>query len=299
MLATSGEPVEGRQPLVISTWDFGLEANEAAIPVLSAGGRALDAVEAGVREAEDDPKNTSVGYGGLPDRDGHVTLDACVMDEKGKAGSVCCLQHIRHPVTVARMVMERTPHVMLVGEGALQFALSQGMEKENLLTEDSKRAWENWKRKSEYQPVINIENHDTIGMLAMDQRGDLSGACSTSGLAYKMYGRVGDSPIIGAGLFVDNEVGAAVCTGLGEKVLLTMAAFMVVEQMRAGASPDKACRAAIRRIRDRNADFRDFQVGIIAVCKRGHTGAFSLQPGFTYALFQHGVNRVIPSASLL
>jgi N4-(beta-N-acetylglucosaminyl)-L-asparaginase len=286
-------------PLVVSTWDFGLQANEAAIKVLTAGGYALDAVEAGVKVAEDDPDNSSVGYGGLPDRDGFVTLDACVMNEKGRAGSVCCLQHIRNPVTVARMVMERTPHVILVGEGALDFALSQGMKKENLLTEKSRLAWEKWKEQSKYEPIINIENHDTIGMLAIDQQGRLSGACTTSGLAFKMHGRVGDSPIIGAGLFVDNEVGAATCTGLGEAMLRTLGSFLVVEKMRMGASPEKACREAVLRIAEKHADFKDFQVGFLAITKNGKVGAYSLQPGFTYALYKDGVNRIYSAPSIL
>ena len=207
------------KPIVVSTWNHGLEANKAAWKVLESGGSALDAVEQGVRVTESDPENTSVGLGGLPDRDGIVTLDACIMDHQNKCGSVAFLQHIENPVSVARKVMEETPHVMLAGGGALEFALEQGFEKKNLLTEKAKKAWEKWLEESKYQPVINRENHDTIGMLALDKEGNLSGACTTSGLAYKLHGRVGDSPIIGAGLFVDNEVGAACATGVGEAVL--------------------------------------------------------------------------------
>ena len=236
----SGKTVTGK-PLVLSTWNFGVAANEAAWKILSAGGRALDAVEAGVKVPEADPKVTSVGYGGLPDRDGYVTLDSCIMDENGQAGSVCCLEHIVHPVSVARMVMEKTPHVILVGEGALKFALDNGFKKENLLTPESEAAWKEWLKTSKYAPVINFENHDTIGMIAMDANGNLSGACTTSGLAYKMHGRVGDSPIIGAGLFVDNEIGAATATGHGEFVIKTAGSAMVVEMMRQGKSPVEAC----------------------------------------------------------
>ena len=208
-----------RKPVVLSTWRFGIQANEEAWKVLSQGGKALDAVEKGVRLVEDDPNERSVGYGGRPDRDGRVTLDACIMDEKANIGSVASLEHIKNPISVARAVMEKTPHVMLVGDGALQFAVSQGFEKMNLLTPESEKEWKDWLKTSEYKPVVNIENHDTIGMIALDEHGNLSGACTTSGMAFKMHGRVGDSPIIGAGLFVDNEVGAATATGHGEEVI--------------------------------------------------------------------------------
>ncbi len=270
-------------PVVVSTWDFGVKANAEAWKVLSANGRAMDAVEKGVRIVEADPTNRSVGLGGLPDRDGHVTLDACVMDETGNAGSVCFLQHILHPVSVARMVMEKTPHVILSGEGAYQFALQQGFEKTELLTPEARKAWEEWKKTSEYQPIINIENHDTIGMIALDAHGNLSGACTTSGLAYKMHGRVGDSPIIGAGLYVDNEVGAATATGMGEAVLKTCGTFLVVELMRQGMSPQEACREAVMRI-TKKQNYKDFQIGFIALDKQGNTGAYCIHPGFSYAL---------------
>lgn len=271
------------QPIVISTWDFGLIANDTAMKVLVQGGSALDAVEQGVRIIEADGENSSVGYGGLPDRDGRVTLDACIMDANGRCGSVCSLEHIMHPVTVARRVMEKTPHVMLVGEGALEFAISEGMNQVDLLTKKSRDAFEEWKVESKYQPIINIENHDTIGMVAMDMNGDLSGACTTSGLAFKMRGRVGDSPIIGAGLYVDNEVGAATATGLGEAVLRTLSSFLVVELMRMGKSPEMACREAIDRIIRRHKEYRDFQVGLIAMNKDGVTGGYSIHEGFNFA----------------
>ena len=209
---SSGEGIP--QPMVLSTWNHGIAANDAAWTLLGQGGKALDAVEKGVRVTESDPENRSVGLGGLPDRDGHVTLDACIMDERSRVGSVAFLQHIENPISVARKVMEDTPHVMLVGQGALEFALDKGFEKTNLLTDGARKEWEAWRKTSNYQPVINRENHDTIGMIGMDAAGNLSGACTTSGLSYKMHGRVGDSPIIGAGLFVDNEVGAATATGI-------------------------------------------------------------------------------------
>ena len=285
-------------PLVISTWGHGLDANEEAMKVIMASGRAVEAVEAGVRIPEADPNNLSVGLGGLPDREGKVTLDACIMDEFGNCGSVCYLEHIVHPISVARLVMDDTPHIMLAGSGALQFALENGFEKENLLTEKAKKAWEKWKVKSKYEPVPNIENHDTIGLIAIDQKGNLSGACTTSGIAYKIRGRVGDSPIIGAGLYVDNEVGGATATGTGELVIRTVGTFLVVELMRHGRSPQEACEEAVRRIAKSNIpDIKNHQVGYIAVNKAGETGAFCLQQGFNYAVHKDGKNELFDSGS--
>lgn len=274
-----------RKPIVISTWNFGLQANVEAWKVLSAGGRALDAVEQGVRVPEGDPNETTVGLGGLPDRDGRVTLDACIMDEHSNCGAVACLEHIVHPISVARQVMEKTPHVFLVGEGALQFALEQGFQRENLLTPNSEKLWRAWLQEGKYEPVVNIENHDTIGMVALDANGNLSGACTTSGMAYKMRGRVGDSPIIGAGLYVDNEVGAATSTGMGEEVIRIVGSHLVVELMRQGYSPEDACRLAVERIVSRNPEkAKNTQVGFLALNKAGEVGAYCLQKGFTYAV---------------
>ena len=284
-------------PMVISTWKQP-KANEAAQAVLTKNGRALDAVEAGVRVPEADPNDTSVGYGGLPDRDGRVTLDACIMDEKGNAGSVTYLEHIMHAISVARAVMEKTPHVMLSGEGALAFALSQGFKKENLLTKQSEAAWREWLKTARYKPVVNIERHDTIGMLAIDGKGDLSGACTTSGLAYKMNGRVGDSPIIGAGLFIDNEIGGACATGLGELVMRTCGSFLVVELMRQGRTPQQACEEAALRI-VKKQDYKDVQVGFLAVNKKGEYGAYSIQPGFNYTISTNKQTQVLEARSYL
>ncbi len=271
------------KPLVISTWN-NVKANNAAWAVLSSDGNCLDAVEAGVKIPEADPNDRSVGYGGRPDRDGKVTLDACIMNPEGECGSVVFLEHIKHPISVARLVMEKTPHVMLAGEGALQFALKEGFKKENLLTEASEKEWKDWLSTAQYSPVINIENHDTIGMLSLDKEGNLAGACTTSGAAYKMRGRVGDSPLIGAGLYVDNEIGGAVATGLGEKVIKEVGSFLVVELMRQGMTPTEACQQVIERIKNKNKDYKDFQVGLIAVNKDGAYGGFSLQNGFGFAL---------------
>lgn len=294
----SAEAMTAQKPIVISTWNFGLAANTAAWKILSAGGRALDAVEAGAKIPEGDPKETSVGFGGLPDRDGKVTLDACIMDEAGNCGSVAFLQHIVHPISVARLVMEKTPHVMLVGDGALQFALDNGFEKKKLLTKESEKAWKEWLKKAEYKPVVNIENHDTIGIVALDRNGNLSGACTTSGMAYKMHGRVGDSPIIGAGLYVDNEVGAATATGVGEEVIRIVGCHLVVELMRQRRSPGEACREAVERILKKNREkAREVQVGFLALNKNGEYGAWCLQKGFNYAVHDNTGNRLLDSQS--
>jgi len=281
-------------PTVISTWNFGKQANAEAWKILSANGRALDAVEHGVWVPEGDPKETTVGLGGLPDRDGRVTLDACIMDEKANCGSVLCLEHIVHPISVARMVMEKTPHVMLAGEGALQFALANGFKKEKLLTPESEKAWKNWLKEAKYKPIANIENHDTIGMLALDASSNLSGGCTTSGMAYKMKGRIGDSPIIGAGLFVDNEVGAATSTGVGEEVIRICGSHLVVELMRQGNSPQDACEKAVMRIvKNQPQKSKEIQVGFLAINKAGEYGAFALQPGFTFAVYSNEVPNTI------
>lgn len=275
-------------PVVISTWKFGLKANRVAWEMLQKGARALDAVEGGVRVVESDPTERSVGLGGRPDRDGIVSLDACIMDDLANIGAVAYLQHIVNPISVARAVMEKTPHAMLAGDGALQFALAQGFKKENLLTGESEKDWKEWLKKSQYKPQANIENHDTIGMIAIDKNGNLSGACTTSGLAYKMHGRVGDSPIIGAGLFVDHEVGAATATGHGEEVIRTAGSHTIVELMRQGFSPRDACRMTIERIvancKRRGKNPLDYQIGFLALNKAGEIGAYALQKGFDYAV---------------
>lgn len=286
-----------RKPIVLSTWRFGISANEVAWGILKSKGSALDAVEAGVRVPEGDPKERSVGYGGRPDRDGRITLDACIMDENANIGSVAALEYIKHPISVARAVMEKTPHVMLVGDGALQFAVAQGFKKENLLTEESEKEWKEWLRDSKYKPIANIENHDTIGMIALDASGNLSGACTTSGMAFKMHGRVGDSPIIGAGLYVDNEIGAATATGHGEEVIRISGCHLVVELMRQGKSPQQACEEAVARIvkltKNRNKNLKDIQVGFIALNKIGEYGSYCVQGGFNYAVCDDIGNRLI------
>lgn len=269
------------KPIVICTWNF-QNASAKAWEVLRGSGSSLDAVEAGVMVEEADTSNQTVGVGGRPDREGRVTLDACIMDKDANCGAVLCMENIAHPISVARKVMEETPHVMLAGLGAELFAYEQGFEKTNLLTEQSKKEWEEWKKTSKYETIINIENHDTIGMLAIDDSGDIAGACTTSGMGYKMAGRIGDSPIIGAGLFVDNEVGGATATGVGEEVVRTVGSFLIVELMRQGKSPQEACEEGVKRIMKKNEGRKDFQIGFIAVNKKGETGGYCVHPGFTY-----------------
>lgn len=279
------EPIVKNKPVIISTWNHGIEANKAAWKKLEEGGSALDAVEAGVRVTESDATNRSVGLGGLPDRDGNVTLDACIMNHESECGAVAFLQNIENPISVARKVMEDTPHVMIVGNGAFEFALEKGFKEKDLLTPEAKEEWLKWKESEDLKkPEINSENHDTIGLLAMDKDGNLSGACTTSGWAYKLPGRVGDSPIIGAGLFVDNEIGAACATGMGEAVIRIAGSHTVVELMRYGHSPQEACKLAVERIQKKHKDVTGLQVGFIAMNKNGEVGGYSVYAGFNYAL---------------
>jgi N4-(beta-N-acetylglucosaminyl)-L-asparaginase len=295
------------RPVVVSTWDAGLSANRAAWSVLmKRNGVALDAVEAAGRQSESEP-GCCVGLAAWPDRDGRVTLDSCIMNGNGDCGAVSFLERIKHPVSVARKVMETTPHVLLSGEGAQRFALENGFPLEDgRLSPEAEKEWREWLEKSKYKPIVNIENtkigrdqnkptpyffddgsanHDTIGTIAIDAHGKLAGMVTTSGLAFKMRGRVGDSPIIGAGLFVDNEVGAATSSGVGEEVIRICGTHTVIEQMRFGRTPEEACREAIRRIVKRDqTKAKEIQVGFLAISRTGEIGAFSIAKGFTYAV---------------
>ncbi len=282
-------------PLTIATWNFP-NASKKAGELLAGGATALDAVEQGVMVEEADIRNTTVGKGGAPDRDKNVTLDACIMSPSGDAGAVVYLKHTSKAASVARKVMEETPHVMLAGEGADLFAVQQGFEKEELLTESSKAAYNKWLEKKEYKPIINIENHDTIGMLCIDEKGDLAGACTSSGLSYKVNGRIGDSPIIGSGLFIDNEIGGAVATGMGEAIMKSVGSFLIVELMRQGKSPQLACEEAINRIIKANPNYKEFQAAFIAVNKKGEIGSHCIQKGFSYVKYQDGKNENILSS---
>ncbi len=292
--ATPVVPKTVKKPVVISTWNHGIAANKAAWEVLNKGGNALDAVEKGVMVTESDAENRSVGLGGNPDRDGRVTLDACIMNHENECGAVAYLQNIEHPISVARKIMEDTPHVMLVGDGAEEFAVEKGFERTNLLTEEAEEDWKKWKAdQKQKKPEINHENHDTIGMLAIDENGNISGACTTSGWAYKLPGRVGDSPIIGAGLFIDNEVGGACATGLGEAVIRIAGSHTVVELMRQGKSPTEACKEAVDRIIKKHKNLEGLQVGFLAINKYGEVGGHSVYAGFNYALKDNETEKMI------
>jgi N4-(beta-N-acetylglucosaminyl)-L-asparaginase len=303
-----------KRPLVISTWDSGMAVNAVAWETLIKNGKALDAVEAGAMSIENEI-NCCVGIGGYPDRDGIVTLDACIMDDKANCGAVAGVERIKHPVSLARKVMEKTPHVVLVGNGAQQFAVENGFPLESgKLSSSAKTAYDDWMKTSEYHPEINIENkkqngpfapaffedgspnHDTMGLIAIDASGNISGAVTTSGMAFKVHGRVGDSPIIGAGLFVDNEVGAATSSGVGEEVIRICGTHLVVELMRQGYSPEQACKKAVERIVKRDPEkAKTIQVGFIAVNKKGEHGAYSILNGFVYAVKSGTENKVIAS----
>ncbi len=307
-----------QKPIVISTWDSGMAVNAEAWKILSIGGKAVDAVEAGAIQIENQI-NCCVGLGGYPDRDGIVTLDACIMDEHANCGAVAGMERIKHPISVARKVMEKTPHVLLVGDGAQQFALQNGFSLESgKLSESATGAYEEWKKKNEYRPQINIENrkengpfapaffedgspnHDTMGLVALDQQGNLSGAVTTSGMAFKIHGRVGDSPVIGAGLFVDNEVGAATSSGVGEEVIRICGTHLVVEFLRQGYSPEKACKKAVERIVNRDREkAKGFQVGFIAINKKGQHGAYAIQKGFVYSVKSGTENKIYQSKFLI
>ena len=282
----------------ISTWKT-TEANYKAGSLLDNGTDALNASVIGVAVEEENPKNTTVGYGGAPDRSGNVTLDACVMNHLGDCGSVVAVENIMNVARLAKDVMEKTPHVMLAGKGAEEFAISEGYKKIDLLTETSKKDWKKWLENEEYKPIINIENHDTIGMLCLDKNNNMSGACTTSGLAYKMKGRIGDSPIIGSGLFIDNKIGGAVATGLGEEVVKTVGSYLVVELMRQGKSPQEACETAVKRIVSSNSQENKFQVAYIAMNKSGEVGSFSIEPGFSYMDYYNGENKEVITRSAL
>ncbi len=291
---------------------------------MKSGGNSLDAVEAGVKVAEDDPKVLSVGFGGLPDERGVVTLDAAIMDWRARIGSVICVENIHNPVSLARLVLEDTEHTILAGDGAYEFAIKNGFKAENLLTQESIKRFHEWKLTKSNKPeeihtdefkIIETEHdkikkvnedgyHDTIGMVAMDKDGQISAACTTSGMAWKLHGRVGDSPIIGSGLYVDGEIGGAASTGRGEECIRACGSFLIVELMRNGKSPMEACRLACERVYKLNllsSINRDhvFQVGFVALNVKGEFGAYGVRAGFQYALMKDGRNELHDSEFLL
>lgn len=295
----AGSPAADPGRIILATWDHGIPAVEQAWRTLDAKGAALDAAEQGVMVTESDLGNRSVGLGGTPDRDGRTTLDACIQDHDGRCGAVACLEHIEHPISVARAIMERTPHVMLVGEGAYTWAIANGFTHREVDLPEVRKAYAEWLRTSDYTPVVNRENHDTIGLVVRDADGRMAGSCTTSGMAYKIHGRVGDSPIIGAGLFVDGDAGAACSTGTGELVIRTVGSHTVVELMRQGVEPVEACRQAIRRILRFLTEPERHQVGFIALRKDGAWAAAGLQGGFTVAVRDSSGTRLVKAEALL
>lgn len=296
--AFSSKKIAGTKPIILSTWNHGIPANADAWAMLQKTGDILDAVEAGVRNTELDMDNLSVGLQGLPDREGITTLDASIMRGDGSCGTVAFVRQVKHPISLARAVMEKTPHVMLVGEGARQFAIAEGFPMEDeVLSPKAQVEYDKWKVTSQYKPIINVENHDTIGMIGLDAKGKLAGSCTTSGLAFKMHGRVGDSPIIGAGLFVDDEVGAATATGLGESIIRICGSFLIVELMRQGRTPQEACEEAVRRLIAKNKNIKDIQAGFLAINKEGEVGAFAVHPGFNFAQATASGNALIDAGS--
>lgn len=290
--------MDAKLPLAICTWQFE-KANTTVGRLLDQGHNALDAVIAGASIEEQNLKNTTVGKGGDTDREGNVSLDACVMNHDGDCGAVVCVTNTSHVSALARKVMKETPHVMLAGIGAEEFALEMNFENENLITATAEESWKEWLKSPEYKPIINIENHDTIGLLALDKKGHMAGACSTSGLSYKMKGRVGDSPIIGSGLFIDNEVGGAAATGMGEVIMKTAGSFLIIELMRNGLSPQEACEEAVNRIVRKNKNFKDFQVAFIAMDYQGNTGTYCIHSGFTMMHYQNSKNCIVKAKSYL
>ncbi|OAI40823.1 N4-(beta-N-acetylglucosaminyl)-L-asparaginase [Planctomycetaceae bacterium SCGC AG-212-D15] len=286
-------------PLVIATWPFGRLAAEAALKLLDDGKPSLDAAIAGAQACEDDPKVNSVGYGGLPNALGTVQLDACVMDGTTlSCGAVAAVENVVHVAALARRVMEKTPHILLAGEGARTFAVQQGFPLQNLLTPESLVEWE--KRRAKKQGpapadpsgrMPDEESHDTVTVLALDKKGHLGGACSTSGLALKLAGRVGDSPLIGHGLYVDGTAGAAGATGVGEEVIRIGGSLMIVEAMRHGKSPQEACELAAKKVNDVavRRGVHPARVAFLALDPKGNVGAACTEgTDFHYAVGRAG-----------
>ena len=341
-MATPTYP-SGTHPIILATWSFGRTANAAGWPVLAAGGSSLDAVEKACRSVESDPAVDSVGLGGLPDAQGDVSLDGCIMRSPRECGAVSAVREFNHPVSIARKVMERTPHIMLSGAGAEGFAESMGFARTTLLTDEAREQWLRWTRDDRrlredprfrgWLPPSNIEElrgyeptpetvnprsggdqppqvsrhevhdrpSDTVGVLSIDARGELAGACSTSGMAFKIPGRVGDSPIIGHGLYVEPGVGAAVGTGNGELIMSVCGAFLAVEELRRGASPHAAALAVIERICRVHDIVDDHQAVMLVLRSDGHWAAAALRPGYRTAVCtaESGESLMVPATSIL
>lgn len=292
----SSPPTKEGDTVILSTWNNQV-ANGIASKTAQEGSNIIDAIVAGISHVESDIEDMSVGKGGRPDREGDVTLDSCIMDHKGEAGGVCFMKDIEHPIQVAKDVMYHTPHVLLAGEGATRFAIERGHKRTDLLTDKAEAELKEWRLTNEYKPIPNIEQHDTIGMIGI-HNGQMGGGCSTSGLAYKMQGRVGDSPIIGAGLFVDGAVGACTATGMGEIMMKNLSSFLVVEYMRSGDSPMEACKKAVLRfINGASSVGQDQQMGLIAMDINGSVGGYSVLPGFVYAVTVNGQSALVEAES--
>ena len=292
--ARGAMPIEGTDgPLFIATWPFGLPACKQSLVSLKAGGSVLDAVEQGIRVVEADTEVDSVGVGGIPNANGVVQLDACIMDGTNqKAGAVAALEDYPHPISVARKVMEKTKHVFVVGQGAKDFAAQQGFEKQDLLTPQQREKWKQWLKENGKE--IPKGSHDTISLLGIDAERRIAGGCSTSGLAYKLHGRVGDSPLIGGGLYVDGEVGAAGATGIGENILRYCGTFLICELMRQGKTPTEACIGAIERIaRGDRKKPADLSVNFVALDKQGRWGAAGTDESFVAAVVTNQEAKII------
>ncbi len=282
------------EPLIISTWPFGKQANERALKILAEGKTPIDAVEEGIKIVESDPSIGTVGGGGAPNADGVVQLDACIMDGPGqRAGSVAGMEDIAHPISVARRVMEKTPHVLLVGAGARQFAIAEGFKPAQLLTEGQRKHWQNWKEARQRKALGITKSHDTLALLVLAPQGHVAGGCSTSGMAFKLSGRVGDSPILGSGLYVDGEVGAAGATGIGENVMRYCASYQIVEFMRQGMAPEEACKETIRRIARKDPKGYKLEINFVALNRKGQFGAAGTSAGFSYAVATPQFSKVV------
>ena len=295
------------EPILLSTWPFGLPANAAGFPFAQKPNGILDALEHTCIHAELDPAVDSVGIGGLPDASGTVSLDGAVMLSPARSAGVACIRKYPHPVSIARRVMEKTPHKLLVGDGAELFAAQQGFKTANLLTEAAGKKWEAWKSSGEHKDfhigerpatsdrvVDPNKNHDTLGVLGIDASGNIGVACTTSGRAFKLPGRVGDSPLIGPGLYCDPAIAAAVATGTGELMIGACACFLVVERIRQGDRPIDAIRHTLQRVADSYAPDAKHQCALIALTPQGHHASGALRKGFQVAITTATSSTLVP-----
>jgi isoaspartyl peptidase/L-asparaginase-like protein (Ntn-hydrolase superfamily) len=304
LAATETKPASALEsgPVFLSTHYYGKPANERAAEVFKSGGSLLDAVEKGINVPEDDPKVMTVGYGGRPNEEGEVELDAAIMDgTRHHAGAVCSLHHIKNPISVARLVLEKTRHTTLAGEGAFRFALKMGFEPMQLLTPESLKEWLDWKSNPQRKTFwVTAENHDTIGMLATDGKGHVVSGCSTSGLAWKIPGRVGDSPLIGCGVYADDNVGAASATGDGDLMTNYCTSISIVHYMASGMSPQDACLELLRHMAATDSKSKNGDCRVIAMNNRGEIGAASMNSAIRlkYALWMNGESKLLDAIAL-